>query len=132
MGCCLLGMASAGHATSKGAGDLSDGLSLLFTVELAAKINPACTETPSLGWVLCRQMEQPVSCLPLHQQTPGGLGRLQEPLVRARALQEAADIGELFVCCLPTPYTLAFEGNWKLLIDCKSSLFKSLWKEQAE
>lgn len=49
MECCLLGMASADHATSKGAGDFSDGLSLLFIVELAVKINPACTETSLFG-----------------------------------------------------------------------------------
>ena len=42
-------MASTGHTTSKGAGDNSDGPSLLFTVELAVKINPACAETPSFG-----------------------------------------------------------------------------------
>lgn len=38
-------MASAGHATSKRAGDLPNGLSLLFREELTVKINPACTET---------------------------------------------------------------------------------------
>lgn len=45
MGCCFLGTASAGRTTSKCAGDLPNGLSLLFTEELAVKINPACAET---------------------------------------------------------------------------------------
>lgn len=81
MECCLLSTASPGHTTSEGASDLSNGLSLLFAVELAVKISFAWAETPSLGCVLCRQMEEPVSRSPLHQETPEGLGRLQEHAV---------------------------------------------------
>lgn len=108
-------MASAGHATSKGAGDLSDGLSLLFTAELAVKINPARAGALSSG-----RWSSQVSCSPLHQETPAGLGRLRERSVWAGAVREAADAGELFARGLPTPCTPASEGG----NDCKSSLFQ--------